>query len=175
MTTRVRCRCSRAIALASLWLAAAACRSTPEEEKILRWLQEAVSEVERSDAGALLDRLSRDFRLSPAGTGKKEMGRRLLLALARVRGASVHYPRPDITLAEGGETAEARFPFLLLRGARAEDAGRRDAAAWLEEIADRARLMRLTVWLRQDGGKWLAYQARLERFNGVEFRPVGAF
>lgn len=149
-----------------------ACRSTPQEEKIRAWLQEAVTEAERNDARGLLDRLSNDFRLSPAGTGKKEMGRLLFLALARVRGASIYYPRPEITIAEDGETAEARVPFLLVRGARAEDAGRRDAAAWLEEIGDRTHLMRIQIWLRQEKGEWLAYQARLERFTGIEFKPL---
>ncbi len=160
--------------LAGLCLCASAsgCHSTPLEDKLRLWIGEAVGEAERGDVNGLLDRLSGDFRLTPGGTGKQELRQRMLYVLSRTRGARIYYPRPDVDPAEDGARAEVSFLFLLLKGNVTEPAGRKEPAEWLGELADKTRLMRITLWLREEDGDWYAYQARLEKFAGAGFKPV---
>lgn len=160
--------------LASFCLCAIAigCHSTPLEDKLRLWIGEAVDEAEHGDASGLLDRLSGDFRLIPGGTGKQELRQRMLYVVSRTRGSRIYYPRPDVDPAENGAQAEVSFSFLLLKGNVPEPSGKKEPAEWLGELADRTRLMRITLWLRDEDGDWYAYQVRLEKFTGTGFKPL---
>lgn len=149
------------------------CSEKPQEARVRELIAQAVKHAELGQSGDLLELTSSDFRTTPHGIDRKKLRIRLRFGLQGFRNGTIHYPRPSVEFSEGETLAEVSFPFLTLKGEKAETAaGEQDETSWMEHMVDKARVMRITLWLRLVEDDWRIYQARLERFSGVMFTPV---
>jgi hypothetical protein len=149
------------------------CSDKPQEARVRELIAQVVKHAELGQSGDLLELTTPDFRTTPHGVDRKKLRLRLRFGLQRFRNGTIHYPRPSVELSEGDTLAEVSFPFLTLKGHKAETAaGEQDETSWMEQMLDKARVMRIILWLRLVDDDWLIYQARLERFSGVRFTPV---
>lgn len=146
------------------------CRRPPDEEQILRWLEQAIADCEHGRSRELSARLTSGFELGDRPLHQLQVRRLIQYALSHTQGRRFYYPRPQISISEDGDRAEVGFPFLLTgaSGGRSE----KDAAHWLLEIADKTHLLRVSLRLERDGENWLVRGARIERFTGLEFKTV---
>jgi len=160
------------ILAAVAWLAA--CTSKGQETRVRELIDEAVQMAQRGDAAGLMDLTSGDFRVPHTGADRRQVRLRLRYALQRFRKGVIHYHRPGVDLDADELQAEVRFAFLVVRGEPPEGLGPRgqNQKDWMEAVADKARLMRITLQLRRDDDEWRVYAARVERFSGMGFEEV---
>ncbi len=160
------------ILAAVAWLAA--CTSRGQEARVRELIDEAVQMAQRGDAAGLMELTTPDFRVPRSGADRRQVRLRLRYALQRLRKGVIHYPRPGVGLDADELTAEVRLPFLVVRGDPPEglESHEQDEETWIESVADKARLMRITLQLRRDDDEWRVYAASLERFSGMGFKEI---
>jgi len=148
------------------------CRRPAVQEQIIHWIDQAIADCEQGRAREVSARLAAAFRLDGEPVHPLQAGRLVSHALSYVYGRRFYYPRPKIDIAEDGATVEVSFPFLLVGGRVGVGRQKKDASEWLIDIADKTQIMRITLQLEEEGDGWLVKQARVERFDGLNFRPL---
>ena len=157
----------------ALLLSMLACDDEPDSLRIKRLVDAAVGHAEAGRIGELMDLCAGDFNAH--GADKRRIRRILFGYLAGRRGAKILHPNYEIRITEPG-LAWVRFPFAFVKGEALKDAkatkADQDSASWVERWADRARLMRVTLNVREDDGEWLLTAGRVERFTGLAFKEI---
>lgn len=154
----------------ALLLSLLACDEEPDSLRITRVVDAAVGHAEAGRVGDLMDLCTKNF--SAHGADKQRIRRVLFGYLAGRRGAKILHPAYEIRISGPG-LAQVRFPFAFVKGEALKDEKHGDdAESWVERWADRARLMRITVDLREDEGEWMLSGARAERFSGLGFTKI---
>jgi hypothetical protein len=162
----------RAFLLLSLVMVFAGCRRSPDQEQIIRWLDQAVADCEQGRSREVAARLASSFRLDGKPIHPLQASRLIGHAFSYVQGKRFYYPRPQVNISEDGAVVEVSFPFLLAGGGGGAGRESKDASEWLLDIADKTQLMRVGLQLEREGEGWLVKEARLERFDGLNFRPL---
>jgi hypothetical protein len=148
------------------------CSPGDETTAIREVIKQGATLGEEHDISGLINLTSDDFVALPGNVDRRETRRILWLAFRHYGSFKVLYPLPNVDLNPDRGSASASFPFLILR----KDASfprlkelYENPQKWLEEVGENADLYRLKLELIKLDGRWVARQARLERFTGVSF------
>ena len=136
------------IVLIALSLGLAACRHTPDEERVRQAIAAASRAVESGSAGDVVAALSKDFDGNSGELDRRSLGN--MVRLAALRGEHVGVTAGPVTIEHRGGRIVATFTVGLSRGSGGLLAGQlgiyRVESAW-----------------RQEDGQWRCYQANWKR------------
>lgn len=158
-----KCQCF--FLIGGLFLLLASCGQEDDAAAIRGLIREGAELAEKQDIGGLLNLATEDFRARPGDLKRRETRAFLWRAFRYYETFKIHYPRPGIELAEGGESARANVSFLILKDDHAFKKLKDlfdDPEAWLEEAGRSADVYHLDLELVKEGGEWLVRRAAIK-------------
>jgi len=149
-----------------------ACGSKDDTEAIHELIQKGTNLAEEKQLGDLMDLTRPDFVAHPGNRNPESTKRLLFAALMHYGKFKIHYPRPQVELMDGGNSASATVHFLIVRQDQSIPGLKElvdDPRKWIETAGEKADLYQLKLALKKDGGDWLVKEASLEGFKGTGF------
>ena len=149
-----------------------ACSESDDTTAIKTLVETGVKLAEQKSVGDLMDLTTEDFVAMPGRRGEREVKRILFAAFMHYGDFLIHYPRPDIDIADTGVRATVHFPFVIVRQNHdlpGLTAFYDDPASWLETVGEKADVYQLTLQLRKQDGSWLVVQAELHGYHHSAF------
>ena len=149
-----------------------ACTEKDASVQIRELIATGASLAQEHDIGGLLELTTEDVRVMPMDLGRSGIKGVLWRTFNYYGPMKVLYPRVAVELQDGGKTARASTPFLIVKREQTFpglDKLRHEPMAWLDEIGENADLYRLKLELIRKGDDWQVHRATVERFAGLGF------
>ncbi len=124
------------------------CARGDDAGRIRELVAEGAALAERHDLERLLALTAEGFRADPGQRSRDEVRDVIAAAFYYYRRFRVLHPEPAVDIAEGGGSARASFPFLIVRAERAFpglDELYRDPQGWLDRVGENADLYHLSL------------------------------
>lgn len=156
-------------AVAAVCALTIACQRGDEAGRIRELIAEGATRAERRDLEGLLALTAEGFRAEPGPRSREEVREVVAAAFYHYRRFRVLHPEPAVELAEGGRSARASFPFLIVREERAFPGLEelyRDPQGWLERVGENADLYHLSLELVAVDQGWRVAGAHLGFYRG---------
>lgn len=157
-------------ALASL--IALGCGKTDDTTAIRRLIDKGTQLAEKHELGDLMRLTTPDFIALPGHQDAARVKGILFVAFQHYGNLNIHYPRPSVEMAEGGESATALIHFVIVSQDKAIPELKElyeNPEKWIEKASEKADLYQLALVLVKTGGEWRVKQAELKGFKGWGF------
>lgn len=161
-----------AILVLGLGLILSACGSKDDTEAIHELIQKGTRLAEEKQVGDLMELALPGFISRPGGYDRRGTKGVLFAAFRHYGTFKIHFPRPQVEVLEGGDSASATIHFLIVRQDQSIPGLKElvdDPKKWIETAGEKADLYQLKLALEKDGGDWLVSEANLEGFKGTGF------
>jgi hypothetical protein len=151
----------------------AACSKTKEDTTVIQEMIARSAEAAKEHAIADLMEMTDPAFITYPGGHDARATRGILFAAFRHYGRfALHYPQPEIRVADSGVEAEALVHFLIVRQDQVIPGLKElygDPRRWLERAGEKADLYQLRLSLGKSDGRWKVHKALLEGFKGYGF------
>jgi hypothetical protein len=149
-----------------------ACGPKDDAAAILAIIEKAAGHAQAHEIGKLMELTIPAFVAQPGGHDARSTRAILFAAFQHYGKFSIHFPRPEIRIGEGKNSAEAIVYFTIVSQDKALPGLKElydDPRRWLEKASEIADLYQLKLALGKADGQWKAHQAHLEGFKGYGF------
>ncbi len=149
-----------------------ACGGKDDTEAIYELIRSGTALAEDKQVGDLMDLTVDAFIARPGGYDRQRTRGVLFAAFMHYGKFKIHYPRPQVELLQGGDSARVALHFLIVRQNQPIPGLKElydDPRKWIEAAGEKADLYRLELALVKDGGDWMVGEAKLEGFTGTGF------
>ena len=158
----------------ALCLTVAGCRGCEDKsdaQLIREKIEEAARLAEKHDIAGLVELCTKDLQAQPGGHDRQSVKGVLLFAFKRYGQFEVAHPRPSIEVDPGGSSAQAKVPFLIVRGDKRVPGLQQfveEPKAWLEQASEIADPYYLELLFEKQDGEWKARRAELRGLPRLE-------
>ena len=153
-------------------IAGMSCSKKDDTVLIRKVIANGAQLAQEHQIGDLLRLATEDFSASPGNHDARSVKGILFVAFQHYGTFAVHYPRPSVDVAEGGESAKAKFQFIIISQDRTIPGLKElydDPQKWIETASEKADLYQLDLGFVKAKGDWLVKTAHMEGFKGWGF------
>ncbi len=144
------------------------CEELDDQALIIQLIDRGARSAEKHRVGDLMSLTTDDFLLEPQQMDRRSAKGVVFMVLRRYGKLKVHYPRPSVDVAASRAEAEASFPFVIVReGSKVPNLSQLydDPEGWLGQVARKADLYYMNLWLVKEDDVWLVNKAKVDGYR----------